>query len=48
MLCRKFELVPIKIVFFMNFLSCSKRMKHGSLSMLSDHPLSVNIIIVVL
>ena len=24
MLCRKFELIPIKIGFFMNFLSCSK------------------------
>ena len=24
MLCRKFELIPIKIVFFANFLSCSK------------------------
>ena len=24
MLCTKFELIPIKIEFFMNFLSCSK------------------------
>ena len=24
MLCRKFELIPIKIGFFTNFLSCSK------------------------
>ena len=24
MLCRKFELIPIKIEFFTNFLSCSK------------------------
>ena len=24
MLCRKFELIPIKIGFFMNFYSCSK------------------------
>ena len=24
MLCRKFELIPIKIGFFMNFKSCSK------------------------
>ena len=24
MLCRKFELIPIKIEFFMNFKSCSK------------------------
>ena len=48
MLCRKFELIPIKFGIFTNFLSCSKIRQKLNFTKGDNFPFSIIIIIIII